>query len=108
MITQLDYLKKKNYYPLLSFSEPISSPNNVVYLIKKKLFPFNKSFTSKNRQDYKKSLYINGSIYIVNAKKYFKDPHLLTKYSTVYEMEKKHSIQIDDYFDLKLIKNFIK
>ena len=100
--------KKKNYYPLLSFSEPISSPNNVVYLIKKKLFPFKKSFTSKNRQDYKKSLYINGSIYIVNAKKYFKDPHLLTKYSTVYEMEKKHSIQIDDYFDLKLIKNFIK
>jgi CMP-N-acetylneuraminic acid synthetase len=47
------------------------------------------------------------SIYIVNARKYLKKPNLLTKNSTVYEMEKKHSIQIDDYFDLKLIKNFI-
>ena len=108
MIKQLDYLKKKKNFPLLSFSEPISNPNNVVYLDKKKLFPFRKSFTSKNRQDYKKNLYINGSIYIVNAKKYLKDPNLLTKNSTVYEMDKKHSIQVDDYFDLKIIKNFIK
>jgi CMP-N,N'-diacetyllegionaminic acid synthase len=100
--------KKKKNFPLLSFSEPISNPNNVVYLDKKRLFPFRKSFTSKNRQDYKKNLYINGSIYIVNAKKYLKDPNLLTSNSTVYEMDKKHSIQIDDYFDLKIIKSFIK
>ena len=100
--------KKKNYYPLLSFSEPISSPNNAVYLIKKKLFPFKKSFENKNRQDFKKCLCINGSIYIVNAKNYIRSPNLLTSNSTVFEMHKKHSIQIDDYFDIKLIKHFIK
>ena len=99
--------KKKKEFPLLSFSEPISNPNYVVCLNKKKLSPYGKYFSNKNRQDYKKNLYINGSIYIVNAQKYLKKPNLLTKNSTVYEMEKKHSIQIDDYFDLKLIKNFI-
>ena len=100
--------KKKKKFPLVSFSEPISSPNNFVYMKRKKLFPFGKSFFNKNRQEFKKALYVNGSIYILNGKNYINDPNLLKKNSTAYIMDKKHSIQIDDYFDLKLIKDFIE
>lgn len=75
---------------------------------RKKLFPFGKSFLNKNRQEFKKTLYVNGSIYILNGKNYINDPNLLKKNSTAYIMDKKHSIQIDDYFDVKLIKNLIK
>lgn len=99
--------KKRDKYPLISFSEPISDPNNTFHIKKNKLVPFNKSFQSKNRQNFEKSIYINGSIYIVNAKNYIKSPNFLTPNSTVFEMHKKHSIQIDDYFDFYLMKKII-
>ena len=99
---------KKNKLPLISVSEPISNPNDIIYLNKKKIFPFNKSFINKNRQDFKECFYINGSIYITNAANYIKIPNFLTKNSTIFKMSKNHSIEIDDFFDLKIIKNLIK
>ena len=99
--------KKKKKLPLISFSEPISNPNNAVYINKKKLISFKKSSRDKNRQDFKKNLIINGSIYIFNANNYMKNPILLRKNSTTFLMGKEHSIEIDDYIDLKLIKNLI-
>ena len=100
--------KKKRKFPLISASEPISNPNDIIYLNKKKIFSLNKTFNNKNRQDFKSYLYINGSIYITNAKSYIKKPNFLTKNSTIFKMDKKHSIEIDDYFDLKMIKNLVK
>ena len=103
----MDYLKKKKKLPLISFSEPISNPNNVVYINKKKLVSFKKFSRDKNRQDFRKNFLINGSIYIVNANNYIKNTNLLRKNSTAFLMGKEHSIQIDDYIDLKLVKNLI-
>jgi CMP-N-acetylneuraminic acid synthetase len=99
---------KQSKYPLISASEPISNPNDVVYINKKKLFSLRKTFENKNRQDFKDYLFINGSIYIANAKNYIKKPNFLTKNSTIFKMDKKHSIEINDYFDLKIIKEIMK
>ena len=74
---------------------------------KKRLFSLNKTFVNKNRQDFKNCLYINGSIYIAKAKNYIIKPNFLTRNSTIFKMDKKHSLEIDNYFDLKIIKNFI-
>ena len=100
--------KKKRKFPLISVSEPISNPNDIIYKNKKRIFSLNKKFNNKNRQDFKSCLYINGSIYIANAKNYIKKPNFLTKNSTIFKMNKKHSIEIDDYFDLKIIKNLVR
>ncbi len=98
---------KKRKFPLISASEPISNPNDVIYTNKKRLFSLTKTFVNKNRQDFKSCLYINGSIYIANAKNYIMKPNFLTRNSTIFKMDKKHSLEIDNYFDLKIIKNFI-
>ena len=98
---------KKKKFPLISVSEPISNPNDVIYLNRNKISFFNKKFINQNRQKFKKCFYVNGSIYITNGENYIKNPSFLTKNSTIYKMDKKHSIEIDDYFDLKIIKNII-
>ncbi len=100
--------KKQSKFPLISASEPISNPHDLIYTKKNKLFSFNKTFENKNRQDFKSYLFINGSIYIANAKNYIKKPNFLTRNSTIFKMGKKHSIEINDYFDLKIIKDIIK
>ena len=99
---------KQSNFPLISASEPISNPNDAIYINKKKVFSFNKTFKNKNRQDFKSYLFINGSIYIANAKNYIKRPNFLTRNSTIFKMDKKHSIEINDYFDLKIIKDIMK
>lgn len=100
--------KKKNFKPLISLSEPITNPDYIYYLKDKKLAPLNKSLDSRKRKNIKKFLCINGSIYIVNARSYLKDPNILKKNSTIFEMDKKHSIQIDDYYDLNMMKNLMR
>ncbi len=100
--------KKKKFKPLISLSEPITNPHYIYYLKNKKLVPLNKSLESQKRQNIKKFLCINGSIYILNAKSYLKNPNILKKNSTIFEMNKKHSIQIDDYYDLIMMKNLMR
>ena len=42
------------------------------------------------------------------CKKLFKRSYFLKKNSTIFEMDKKHSIQIDDYYDLNMMKNLMR
>ena len=85
-----------------------SCPDYIYYLKDKKLAPLNKSLDSRKRKNIKKFLCITGSIYIVNARSYLKDPNILKKNSKIFEMDKKHSIQIDDYYDLNMMKNLMR
>lgn len=103
----VEQFNKRSKFPLISVSEPISNPNDIIFFDKKKIIPFNKSFVNKNRQDFTKCFYINGCIYISSAEYFKKNTTFFTKNSTIFKMDKKYSIEIDDYFDLQLIKTLI-
>lgn len=95
--------KKRN---LISVSEPINSPYEMIFLNKKKNSLLINRRKQLNRQSYKKSYYINGSIFIGSINKFLKDKKFLNKNSIFYRMGKMHSIDINDNFDKKLVESF--
>ena len=99
------YLKNKSE-SLFSISASAEHPNECIFFKRKKMFYFNKTNYAL-RQNYKKSYFINGAIYIFNRKllKYNKIVSA-NKHST-FEMPKIRSIDIDDYQDLDMVRKLI-
>ncbi len=102
------FYRKNNYKNLISVSEPINSPYELIFLNKNKNSLLIDRKKQLNRQSYKKSFYINGSIFIGSIKKFLKEKKFLNKDSVFFKMEKKHSIDVNDSFDIKLVENLIK
>ena len=97
--------KKKNN--LISVSEPINHPCEMININNKKITLSIKRKKQMNRQQYKKFYFINGSIFIFNALNFLKTKKFITKTSLIFKMEKKHSIDLNNNFDIQLIKNFL-
>ena len=82
------YLSSKKS-SLLSVSEPICHPQEIIYEKQNKILPLLKNTIQQNRQGFKKFYFINGSIYIINAEQFKKSPKILNKNSAIFKMEKK-------------------
>ena len=67
---------------------------------------FNKSKIGL-RQNYKKSYFINGAIYIFNRKLLKQKKILSNTKHTTFEMPKKRSIDLDDQQDLEIARIFL-
>ena len=103
----IKFYEKNNYKNLISVSEPINNPYELIFLKQKSYSLIINRKRQLNRQSYKKSYFINGSIFIGSIKKFLKKKKFLDKNSVFFKMEKKHSIDINDNFDKQLIKSFI-
>ena len=62
-------------------------------------------FRDSKTQNYNSIYFINGSIYIYNSVFFLKNNSLLNNKITFFKMNKNHSIELDDEFDIKLIKS---
>ena len=69
----------------------------------------NKNDFDKRSQEFKKSYKLNGAIYLLNIKKFFKkNSFFLGRNSYAYKMSKEDSIDIDTNLDYELAKIIIK
>ena len=99
------YLKTKSE-SLFSISTSLEHPSECIYFKKNKIFYFHKSKKTL-RQNYKKSYFINGAIYIFNRKLLKYKKMISDKKHTTFKMPKIRSIDIDDYQDLDIAKKLI-
>lgn len=65
------------------------------------LYKVDKGYRRQAKRDY---FYPNGAIYISNVKKYKQECSFYTKETKPYIMDKLNSIDIDDYYDFKLVE----
>jgi CMP-N,N'-diacetyllegionaminic acid synthase len=89
------YLKNK----LTNLTSVNLKKNN--YRVKKSkinLFP-------KSKNVFKKSIYLNGSIYINNIQKFLKNPDFIKDRYNYYLLKNKHSLDLDNIKDLKNYKS---
>ena len=103
------FLSKKNPSSLISVSEVSDNHPARMYYIKNNFLlkhPLSEKISGTPRQKLKKMFLRNGAIYIINKLRLSKS--FLGKKPVAYEMPKERSINIDDMFDLKIIKNLIK
>jgi CMP-N,N'-diacetyllegionaminic acid synthase len=92
---------------LISVSEPITHPYELLSINKNSYSQLIKRQKNLNRQNYKKFYFINGSIFIGSIEKFLKTKKFLDKKTIFFKMTKKHSIDLNDYFDKQLIKSFL-
>lgn len=88
--------KKNPYFNMVEFS------NNKTSLVKKLI----KNVSS--RQSAPKVFEMNASIYFWKRNALLKRKNLFGNNVGIYEMPRERSIDIDDYFDLNLVKNLIR
>ena len=67
-------------------------------------FFYKKDDVIKNRQEYKKVYFEDGSIYIFNTQWFKKYEVFVTSKSLIYEIKKNHAIDIDTEYDFKIAK----
>lgn len=91
---------------LFSISSSSEHPSECIFFKKKKMHYFNKSKIGL-RQNYKKSYFINGAIYIFNRKLLKQKKILSNTKHTTFEMPKKRSIDLDDQQDLEIARIFL-
>ena len=107
----------KNSIKLLEKNKTADSVISVVKLedfhparmkIKKKQFLIDTSFSEKKegmpRQKLANFYLRNGAIYLFKVKSFYKTKTIKGKKSVLYEMPKSRSLNIDDAFDLKLVR----
>ena len=68
----------------------------------KKIKPVLNGLKDSNKQKFNNIFFINGSIYIYNSVFFLKNNSLLNNKITFFKMNKNHSIELDDEFDIKL------
>ena len=106
ILNSIKKFKKDKYSSLFSISPSLEHPNDTIFIKKNKI----QYFINQNqtvRQFYKKSFFINGSIYISEKKNIFKGEFVNKKNHGVYEMKKINSLDLDDIQDLELAKKLV-
>lgn len=103
----ISLFKKNKKNNLISVSEPLNHPCEMINIKNKKISLFIKRKKQMNRQEYKKFYFINGSVFIFNALNFLKTKTFITKTSLIFKMEKKHSIDLNDNFDKQIIKSLL-
>lgn len=68
-------------------------------------FPFSKeNICPEGRQNYNRTLFLDGSMYISNTDLFIDEKRMFSNNSEVYLIDKSHAIDIDDYFMLDLAR----
>tara|TARA_B100002052_G_C15829647_1_gene574724 strand:+ start:770 stop:1453 length:684 start_codon:yes stop_codon:yes gene_type:complete len=101
IIESIKLFKKKNKDSLISVSEPINHPCEII--IKKNhinYFALERSNNSQ-RQKYPKAYFIDGSIYIFKTNFFLKSKKIYDEKSVLYLSKSKNLVDIDDMKDLK-------
>ena len=93
---------KLNSKCMISVSETINNNYEAVNLKNSKICLFNKK--SLNRQNMKKSYFINGSIYVRNTKDFLKSNKLITNNPHYFLQDKFNSFELDENLILKCKK----
>lgn len=107
LFSALNYFSRKKFSSLFSASRSIEHPSDTFFLKKKKIHFFYKKKSSL-RQNYEKSYYINGAIYIFD-KKLLKSKKLISnKNHGIYFMSKINSLDIDDIEDYYIYRKLVK
>jgi len=103
--TAFEIYNKSLKNSLVSVSECINHPSHII--IEKNVGEYVRIVDCElgNRQNYKKSYCLNGSIYIVNCSKYISEQKLNIEKSDIYIMGKIYGIDIDDNIDYEIAKN---
>ena len=99
------YLKNKSD-SLFSISPSLEHPSEGIFFKNDKIHYFNKSKKAL-RQNYKKSYFINGAIYIFNRKLLKQKKIISSKKHTTFEMPKNRSMDLDDYQDLEITRKLL-
>ena len=99
--------KKNKHENLISISEPINHPSEMISFSKNKYSFLIKKKKQMNRQEYKQFYFINGSIFIGSINKFLKNKNFLDDKNIFFKMDKKNSIDINNEFDKELVKNFL-
>jgi CMP-N-acetylneuraminic acid synthetase len=98
------FANAKTKQSLISTSAPVTHPNDIVYKKNSKTFFLLKNAKQTNRQNFNKFFFINGSIFIFNAEYFLKKKKFVDNNTIFFKMKKKHSFELDDHLDLKIIK----
>lgn len=101
------FLSKKNSTSLVGVSQIEGKHPDFLSSIGSKGFlkPYNaRNFKTLRRQDISELYFFNGSLYIANVKQYLKNKTFLHKNTLPFIMDKKHSFEVDDLFDLSIIR----
>lgn len=99
------YLKSKSD-SLFSISPSLEHPSESIFFRNNRIYYFHKSKKSL-RQNYKKSYFINGAIYIFNRKLLKQKKIISDRKHITFEMPKKRSIDLDDYQDLEITRELL-
>ena len=94
---------KNNSESLFSISPSSEHPNESIFFKKENFIKSKYSL----RQNYKRSYFINGAIYIFNRKLLRYKKTISNTNHTTFEMPKERSIDLDDYQDLDMVKKLI-
>ena len=101
IIESIKLFKKKNKESLISVSEPVNHPcemivkkNNINYFVLKRL-------NNSQRQQYPKAYFIDGSIYIFKTSYFLKSKKIYDENSVLYLSKSKNLVDIDDIKNLK-------
>lgn len=98
----------ENVVGISKLDHPIEWSNTVPKNLSLKHFTQNSS-RNKRSQDYISRYIINGSIYILKIRSFFKNKNFILKNNSYgYIMKKNESIDIDNLEDLKLAEYFLK
>lgn len=106
-----NFLKSTKAKALIGVSQLEGTHPDFLVSINKKGFiqPYNtKKFKISRRQDISKLFFYNGSMYISEIKTYLRKQSFLHDKTLPYIMHKKHSFEIDDMLDLKIVRTLLK
>ena len=101
------FKKDKKSKTLASVSTPINHPYEFLYYENHKLKKLINSKKNTNRQNLKKFFFVNGNIYILDANEFLKKKIFIDKNTKIFKMDKKFSLELDDYDDLKMMKGLM-
>jgi len=101
------FKKHKNLKTLASVSSPLNHPFEFLYYKNSKLKKLITFKENMNRQDFKKFYFVNGNIYILNANEFLKKKVFVDKNTHIFKIDKKFSLELDDYDDLKMMKGLM-
>jgi len=98
------FSKFRDKRSLVSTSPPVTHPNDIIYKKNNKTLFLLENAKQANRQNLKKFFFVNGSIFIFNAKYFLKEKKFINSNTFFFNMGKEHSFELDDYLDLKILK----
>lgn len=96
--------ENSNKKTLISISKTFTAINDQIIINKSGKFKFISELIN-DKYNLNQNYFIDGSIYIINTKYFFKHRKLWTPNSVLFKIKQSHSIDVDNYFDLTIARS---